>query len=138
MALDYQSLAATVADYANTSSATGVHLLKLALLKTIATSLNPAMATDAQSLLSQTDIPGYANSSCASTADLLELALLNIIANSLGGGGGAVGGVVIGNYGGAQPTPSPLPAINTVYVDTSGGQLWAYNATTNTWTELIA
>ncbi len=135
MPLDYQTLGSTVADYANASSATGVHLLKLALLKVIATSINPAMATDAQSLLSITDIPGYANTSCASTADLLDLALLNIIANGIGGGGGS-GDVTIGNYGGLQPTPTPT--VNTIFVDTSGGQLWAYNAGDNSWTELIA
>lgn len=85
--------------------------------------------------MSQTNLPGWAASSNASEGALLELALLNIMAGALtGGGGGGIPQIITGNYGGAQPTPTPSgPA---VFYDTSGGQVWIYNGTT--WYEAIA
>jgi hypothetical protein len=138
MATDAQSLLGSISSYLATGNVSGVSLLKLALLQQIAQSLNPMADTTAQGLLSQDVIGGYSATSNASTSDLLELGLLNIIATALGGGSGGVGGVVINDFGGAQPAPDPLPAVNTIYIDTSGGQVWAYNATDGTWTQLIA
>lgn len=134
MATDAQSLLSIVAHFAATGNVSGVHLLRLALLKQIAHALNPMADTTAQGLLSQANVGGWAATSNASMADLLELALLSIIAGSVSGGGGGIPQIISGNYGGLQPTPTPSgPAI---FYDTSGGQLWIYNGTT--WNEAIA
>lgn len=134
MATDAQSLLNSIGSYLATGNVTGVSLLRLALLQQIANSLNPMADTTAQGLLSQDVIGGYAATSNASTCDLLELGLLNIIAGALGGGGGGIPQIISGDYGGAQPTPTPSgPAI---FYDTSGGQVWIYDGTT--WNEAIA
>lgn len=135
MATDAQSLLTTVADYCATGNVTGVALLRLALLKQIATLVNPMADTTAQGLLSQANLPGWAATSNASVADLLELALLNLIANALGGGGGGgIPQIISGAYGGAQPTPTPTNS--AIFYDTDTGAVWIYDGTN--WYEPIA
>lgn len=72
----------------------------------------------------------------------IEIALRQSIASSLAtiaangsSGGGGTGAVVIGNYGGMQPTITPS-STNALVVDLPSGALWAYD--TGTWTALIA
>jgi hypothetical protein len=118
MVADYQSLISSVSDYAASGNVSGVRLLKLALLKKIATNSNPMAATDYQSLLNNTNVGGYAAVSSAAVSDLLELSLLNIIA---GGGGG--GGVTTGT---GAPTSSATDG--ALYLNLTDNTLWIYNS----------
>jgi len=119
MALDYQSLVNTVADYNGSGNVTGAMLLKLALLKSIAAKIAPSMATDYQTLLSDPNVAGYLGTSNASLAEGLEMALLQIIANAAGAGGATTG----------AGAPSGTSTAGSFYLNTTDNTLWVYNGT---------
>jgi hypothetical protein len=124
-ATDYQSLYTQAVGYAGLCGVSNAQLLKLALLKQIAATVAPTVATDYQSLLSSANVPGYAAASPASLAQVLELALLQIIAQNVGSGGSGGTALSSGNYAGGQPgfTPATSPWLA---IDTSNGTLWEY------------
>ena len=124
MALDYQSLVNISADYNGSGNVSSAMLLKLALLKSIAASIAPSMATDYQSLISGTNVAGYSGSSNASIAEVLEMALLQIIANAAGTGGATTGTV----------NPTGTSTAGSFYLNTVDNTLWVYNGT---WRNLV-
>lgn len=132
MALDYASLLSIVADYNGSGNINGAMLLKLALLKNIAASVAPMAATDFQSLLNNSNLPGWSSCSNASIAGLLEMSLLAIIANGISGGTGT--GATFGNYAGSTPNFTPAGGTGLA-VDTSTENLWAYN--NGAWHQLV-
>jgi hypothetical protein len=130
MALDYQTLIASASDYSASGNVSGVKLLQLALLKSIAYAVAPSMPTDYQSLLNNSNIAGYNSVGYACVSDLLMLSLLGIIAGNVSGGGGS-SIVVAGNYAGGQPNFTPSSAA-AVAIDSSNGRVWWYfNSTWN-------
>ena len=122
MALDYQSLVNISADYNGSGNVSSAMLLKLALLKSIAASIAPSMATDYQSLISGTNVAGYSGSSNASIAEILEMALLQIIANAAGT---ATTGII---------DPTGTATAGSLYLNTVTNTLWVYNGT---WRNLV-
>jgi hypothetical protein len=122
MATDYQSLVRTVQDYASSGNASGAMLLKLALLRSIAINLNPLVATDFQSLMSDPDVPGYLNSSDASVAAALEMALLKLISGLAGQG--------VQNGSGSPIVNAVPPLRGGLYYDTTNKNLWASDGIT--------
>jgi hypothetical protein len=133
MALDYQSLVNAVRDYGASGDVSGAMLLKLALLKNIAATVAPAVNTDYQTLLSNSNVLGYNAASNSDVAALIEMALLQIIALNVGGGGGGSGSVLVANYGGVAPGVSPASA--AIAIDTSNGAGWSWD--TSTWARLF-
>ncbi len=134
MALDYQSLVATVKDYEACGDVSGAMMLKLALLKSIAATIAPTMNTDFQSLVSSPNVSGYHAASNANMATLLELALLQIIANAIGSSLstvqviGAGGTAVNGLY-----TFGTDPANPQDYYSAATGYNITYNAGLGRW-----
>lgn len=130
--LDYQSLATSVSAYNGAAGLSGFQILKLALLKNIAATVAPAMATDYQSLISSTNEAGYNASAAVSIGDLLELALLQIIANNAGGGGG--GGAQLVTYTSGSPASPSNPNQAAIAYDPTGIlPTLGWNTSNNTW-----
>ncbi len=132
MALDYQSLVATVNDYGASGNVSGAMMLKLALLKNIALTVAPGMPTDFQTLLSGTNVPGYISASDASLATALELALLEIIADNVGGGGGSTAVT----HGTGSPITNGISVVTyKIYINDTDSTLWAVS--NGAWIQLV-
>jgi len=127
---DYQSLLTSASSYRGAGLVSLAQLLRLGLLKSIAATVAPSMATDYQSLLSNTNVAQYRSVGLCREGDLIELALLQIIANG-----------VVASAGTVAPTTGPVSGSNgSLYLNTTDNTLWVYNNVINPttfWTMLV-
>jgi len=130
---DYQSLITSASSYRGAGLVNLAQLLRLGLLNSIATTVAPSMATDYQSLLSNTNVAQYRSVGLCREGDLIELALLQIIANGVGTGGATTGA-------GSPITNSVSGTNGSFYLNTTDNTLWVYNSVANPstkWMQLV-
>lgn len=107
-----------------------LQMAKLALLCRILQFLDPMATCDPQALV--------ADGACFACLDarqmqIVELQFLCNIAGESGGGGG-IGGVTSGV---GAPVAPPVSG-NGFYLDTSNGDVWAWNSVLGIWIQIIA
>ena len=119
---------ANAAGYSGFASEADV--LELALLRYIAFTVAPSVATDYQSLLSAANVAGYTG--FASEQHALKLALLQIIGQNVSGGGGGSGGFSNGTV-----NPTNGTTTGAFYVNTAAGTGWVSQNNGTTWTQIF-